>query len=164
MTLNFLIFIASVPAGFFLVFFSENSWNIIFIILLHCCHCAFYSVSTLHGFFSFSSAHSLCCCTVERDQILRMRNLLTNNAVPLLINQDQVLIGTVAAEGIRIISQLLNMWEAHCHRLQKERSWSLLISPGWYCCMSCSLDASKGNGWICYSWIKLNHVPWCCAF
>lgn len=82
-------------------------------------------------FFFFSVAHSFCYCTVERDQILRMRNLLTNKAMLLLlINQDQVLTGTVAAEGIRIISQLLNMWEAHCHRLQKEKSWSLLISPG----------------------------------
>lgn len=137
MTRNFKIFTASVATGYVLFFlpFLKNNLSIIFVILLHllhCCHCAFYSVSTLHVFFfSFSSAHSFCCCTVERDQILRMRNLLTNKAILfLLINQDQVLTGTVAAEGIRIISQLLNIWEAHCHRLQKEKSWSLLISPG----------------------------------
>lgn len=136
--------------------FLKNNWSIIFVILLHllhCCHYAFYSVSTLHGFFFFFSvAYSFCYYTVERDQILRMRNLLTNKAMLLLlINQDQVLTGTVAAEGIRIISQLLNMWEAHCHRLQKEKSWSLLISPGWYCCMRCSLGTSKRDGCICNS-------------
>lgn len=156
MTLNFLIFIASVAAGYGLFFFFFLIIEILS--LLYCWTC--YSVATVHFtqwvhfivFISFSSAHSLCCCTVERDQILRMRNLLTNKAAPLLlIKQDQVLTGTVAAEGIRIISQLLNIWEAHCHKLQKEKSWSLLISPGWYCCMSCSLDASKRNGWICNS-------------
>lgn len=155
MTLNFLIFIASVAAAYVLLFFLFFFLKIIEILfLLYCC-----TVATVHFtqwvhfmfFFSFF-AHSLCCCTAERDQILRMRNLLTNKAVPLLlINQNQVLTGTVAAEGIRIINQLLNMWEAHCHRLQKEKSWSLLISPGWYCCMSCSFDASKRNGWICNS-------------
>lgn len=92
----------------------------------------FTQVSTLHVFFFFFPfAHSLCCCTVERNQILRMRNLLTKKVLPLLlINQDQLLTGTAVAEGIRTISQLLNIWEAHCHRLQKEKSWRLLISPG----------------------------------
>lgn len=137
---------------FFLIL--ENNWNIIFIALLPLCillNWLHFVVLFVFVFFS-PSAHSLCCCTVERNQILRMRNLLTNKALPLLlINQDQVLTGTAVAEGIRTISQLLNMWEAHCHRLQKEKSWRLLISPGWYCCMSCTLAASKRNGWLCNS-------------
>lgn len=82
-------------------------------------------------YFFFSFLILCACCTVERNQILRMRNLLTKNVQPLsLVNQDQLLTGTAVAEGIRTISQLLNIWEAHCHRLQKEKSWRLLISPG----------------------------------
>lgn len=169
----FFIFIASVAAGFvfsfsflvvfLLVFFFPHPRRIIEILSpLHCCTVAAVhftqGVHFVFVLFFFPSAHSLCCYTVERNRILR-RNLLTNKALPLLlITQDQVLTGTAVAEEIRAISQLLTIWEAHCHRLQKEKSWKLLISPGWYCCMNCTLAASKRNGWICNSWMKLNHI------
>lgn len=64
--------------------------------------------------FFFPSVYSLCLCTVERNQILRMRDMLINKALLLLLtNQDQVSNGTAVAEGIKAISQLLSMWEAH---------------------------------------------------
>lgn len=34
-------------------FFPEKIIEVLFSLLLHCCHCAFYSMAALHGFFSF---------------------------------------------------------------------------------------------------------------